>query len=188
MAHLGHVDVEDVLPQAARHALGEFHHRRHIDKAHFNVDLGEFRLTVGAQVFVAEAAGDLHVAVVTGHHQQLLKQLWRLRQGKELTRVNAGWHQVVAGAFGGGFTEDGGFHIQKALFVKIVADDFTDAVALDQRVLNRWSAQVEEAVTQADFFAHFAVLVHLEGGRLGFIQYVDGCWRRLRFRRWASSC
>ena len=53
-----------------------FEHRADVVFGHeggFNVDLREFRLTVGAQVFVAEAFGDLVVAVKPGHHQQLLE-------------------------------------------------------------------------------------------------------------------
>ncbi len=51
------------------------------------VNLGELGLAVGAQVLVAEALDDLVVAVVAGHHQQLLEELRRLRQGEELARV-----------------------------------------------------------------------------------------------------
>ena len=55
-----------------------------IDERHFQVQLRELRLAVGPQVLVAEAAGDLHVAVVAGDHQDLLVKLRRLRQGVEL--------------------------------------------------------------------------------------------------------
>jgi hypothetical protein len=48
-----------------------------------DIDLGEFGLAVGAQVFVAETLGDLVVTIEAGHHQQLLEQLGRLGQGKE---------------------------------------------------------------------------------------------------------
>ena len=62
----------------------------------FDIDLGEFRLAVGAQVFVAEALGDL---VVAGRNRQpsaaLLEQLRRLRQGEELTVVDARRNQIV---------------------------------------------------------------------------------------------
>ena len=50
----------------------------------FAVDLREFRLTVGAQVFVAEALDDLVVAIEVRDHQHLLEQLRRLRQREEL--------------------------------------------------------------------------------------------------------
>ena len=50
------------------------------------VDLREFGLTVGAQIFVAEALDDLVVAIEARHHQQLLEELRRLRQREELAR------------------------------------------------------------------------------------------------------
>ena len=55
-----------------------------LDERGLDIELGEFRLAVGAQVFVAEAFGDLEVAVEAGDHQQLLEQLRRLRQREEL--------------------------------------------------------------------------------------------------------
>ena len=39
------------------------------------VNLGKFRLTVGPQVLVAEAAGNLHIAVESCHHGQLFIDL-----------------------------------------------------------------------------------------------------------------
>jgi nitrate reductase NapAB chaperone NapD len=54
-----------------------------------HVDLGELGLAVGAQVLVAEALGDLVVAVEARHHQQLLEELRRLRQREELPGVHA---------------------------------------------------------------------------------------------------
>ena len=70
-----------------------------IDEGHFHVKLGELRLAVGAQILVAEAAGDLEVAVEAGHHQQLFELLRALRQGVELARMHPAGHQVVARAF-----------------------------------------------------------------------------------------
>ena len=54
-----------------------------------DIDLRELGLAVGAQVFVAEALGDLVVAVEARHHQQLLEQLGRLRQREEHAVVHA---------------------------------------------------------------------------------------------------
>ena len=48
-------------------------------EGHFAVNLGKFRLAVGPEVFVPEALHELEVAVVAGHHQQLLKGLGALR-------------------------------------------------------------------------------------------------------------
>ena len=47
-----------------------------IDKGHLEIDLGEFRLAVGAQILVAEAAGNLKVAVKAREHRKLLVELW----------------------------------------------------------------------------------------------------------------
>ena len=71
-------------------------------EGHLEVDLGELGLAVGAEVFVAEAAGDLEVAVEAGDHEDLLEDLRRLRQRVELAGVDAAGDEVVARAFGGG--------------------------------------------------------------------------------------
>ena len=42
----------------------------HLDERHFQVELRELRLAVGTQVLVAQAAGDLEILVVAGHHEQ----------------------------------------------------------------------------------------------------------------------
>ena len=69
-----------------------------VDERHFQVQLRELRLAVGPQVFVAETAGHLDVAVVAGDHQNLLVELRRLRQGVERALLHAAGHEVVAGA------------------------------------------------------------------------------------------
>ena len=79
----------------------------------FNIDLGEFGLAVGAQVFVAETFGDLVITVVTGHHQELLEELRALGQREKMTVVHTAGHQVVARAFGRAFGEHGRFNIYK---------------------------------------------------------------------------
>ena len=63
---------------------------------HLAVNLCEFRLSVGTQVFVAEAFHDLEIAVESRHHKQLLESLRTLRQGIELSRVHARGHDEVA--------------------------------------------------------------------------------------------
>ena len=71
-----------------------------VEERGLDVDLRELGLAVGAQVLVAEALGDLVVAVEARHHQQLLEQLRRLRQREEHAVVDAARHQVVARALG----------------------------------------------------------------------------------------
>ena len=60
-----------------------------VEERGLDVDLRELGLAVGAQVLVAEALGDLVVAVEAGDHQQLLEQLRRLRQREEHAVVHA---------------------------------------------------------------------------------------------------
>src|SRR3712207_9041615 len=67
----------------------------------FRSELRELGLPVGAQVLVAEAAGDLVVALEAGHHQQLLEELRRLGQRVELARAEPARHEEVARPLGG---------------------------------------------------------------------------------------
>ena len=60
-----------------------------LDVGHFAVNLREFRLAVGAQIFVAETLDDLEVAIHTGHHEQLLERLRALGQCVELAGIHA---------------------------------------------------------------------------------------------------
>lgn len=81
--------VSDRLPDGAQHVLG---HRDDVvlfDKRHLEVELGELRLAVGAEVFVTVAAGNLVVAFHAANHQQLLEQLGRLWK-----RVPRAWRQA----------------------------------------------------------------------------------------------
>ncbi len=48
-------------------------------KRHFQVELREFQLAVGALIFIAEALHDLEVFVHSRDHQDLLENLGRLR-------------------------------------------------------------------------------------------------------------
>ena len=73
--------AEDLLGQPGHQAVDHADDVLGVDERHFHVQLRELRLPVRPQVFVAEAAGHLHVAVVAGHHQDLLVKLRRLRQG-----------------------------------------------------------------------------------------------------------
>ena len=68
--------LEDALNERLDQAEDQVRRR----ERHFDVDLGELGLTIGAQVLVAETTGDLIVAIGAGDHQDLLENLRRLRQ------------------------------------------------------------------------------------------------------------
>ena len=60
-----------------------------LDKGHFHIDLRKLGLAVGAQILVAEAAGDLIITIDAARHQKLLENLGRLRQRVKLAGVYA---------------------------------------------------------------------------------------------------
>ena len=61
------------FPDFGKDLFGQCDHVVLVHEAHLNVELGKFRLPVGAEVLVTVAAGDLVVALHAGHHQQLLE-------------------------------------------------------------------------------------------------------------------
>ncbi len=96
ISHAGKGRVQGNAPRCREnlfdHALGNSHDVVLADKTQLKVDLGEFRLAVGPQVFVAEAFDDLEVAFHAAHHQELLEELRRLRQSVEFARVDPAGH------------------------------------------------------------------------------------------------
>ena len=97
-----------VVGPLAGHRLGGVEHRladgrEHVvlvDEAHLGVELHELVLPIGAQVLVAQAAGDLEVAIEAADHQQLLEQLRALRQRVERARLLPRRHEELARALG----------------------------------------------------------------------------------------
>ena len=91
----GHIYAQGFLEHIGNQLFSEGHDVILVHKGHFHIQLGEFRLTVGPQVFIPEAPGDLEVPFHPRNHQQLFEQLGRLRQCVELARVHTAGHQVV---------------------------------------------------------------------------------------------
>ncbi len=169
---VGQVDADRILEDVADQLLdqaGDFvlGHERGLD-----IDLGEFGLAVGAQILVAEALDDLVVAVEAGDHQQLLEQLRRLRQGEEVSRVNARRHQVVAGALRRALGQHRRFDVDEAVVVEEAAEGARRLVAQHQVLLHLRPAQVDDAVGQADVLGE-VFLVELERGRHRRVQDFD---------------
>ena len=70
---LAQIDAFNVQPQVADQLFHHFTHLRCGHEGGFHVDLGEFWLTVSAQVLVTEAFHNLVVTIETGHHQKLFE-------------------------------------------------------------------------------------------------------------------
>src|SRR3989449_10630002 len=88
-------------------------HVFHPDERRLEVELRELRLAVIAQILVPEATRQLEVAVEAGHHEQLLVDLGRLRQGVKLPRVYPRRHEVVARTLRGRLGQDRGLDLEK---------------------------------------------------------------------------
>ena len=138
-----------------------------LDEAHLDVELRELGLAVGARVLVAEAAGDLVVALVAAHHQQLLEELRRLRQRVPAAGLAAVGDEEVARALGRRAREDRRLDLQEVLGREHLAHRADDRVAQDQRVAHPLAAQVEHPVAQAQHLVDRRVLVDRERRRLG---------------------
>jgi hypothetical protein len=144
--------------------------RVHLGEGHLQVDLGELGLAVGAQVFVAEAARDLEVAVEAGDHEDLLEDLRRLGKRIEAAGVDAAGDEIVARALGGGAGHEGGFDLQEALGDEVVADGHGNAAAQGEVRLHFGAAQIEVTVLQADLFVGDGVFGGGEGRSFGIVE------------------
>ncbi len=183
---IGQRDVQHLGEQLADHAFHERHDAFLVQEGGLDVDLGELGLAVGAQILVAEAAHDLVVAIDAAHHQQLLEELRRLRQRKELTRMGTAGHQVIARTFRRGAGQHGCFHVHETVAIQVVAQKAGDARAQLEMLQHGGAAQVDVAITQAHVLADL-VLVELERRSLGGIEdvqrrrhYLDGARRQTR--------
>ena len=150
-----------------RHRLDEGHHRRLVDEAHLEVELGELGLAVAAQVLVAVAPGDLHVAVDAGDHQQLLELLRALRQGVDGARLEPARDDEVAGALGRALDQRRRLDLDEAVGVVDLADGLDHPAAEHQPALHRLAPDVEVAVLEAqDLVDRRVRLVDVERRRL----------------------
>ena len=131
-------------------------------EGHLDVELGELGLPVHPQVLVAKAAHHLEVAVHPSHHEDLLKELGRLRQGVELARMHPAGDQVVAGTLGRTFGEDGGFDLHERQAVQVIADGRQHAMADLEGAQAARPPQVEIAVPETAGLRRLDVVIDRE--------------------------
>lgn len=119
-------------------------------EGHLHVELVELAgAAVTAGVLVAEARGDLEIAVEARRHEQLLELLRRLRQRVELAGVLARGHEIVARALRTGGREDGRRDLEEAVRGHGGAQRGHHLATEDDVFLHGGVAQVEIAVLQA---------------------------------------
>ena len=92
--------IRKFFKNTANDWLDSVEHILLFDKAHLQIKLVEFaRAAIGAAIFIAETWCNLEIAIKTGHHNQLLELLGRLRERIKFTRMQTRWHQKVTRAF-----------------------------------------------------------------------------------------
>ena len=150
--------MHHILEDAANHVLEQVTYLLLGQERSLAVDLGKFGLAVSAQVFITKTLGYLIITIKTRHHEHLLEQLWRLRQGKELPRIDARWHQIVTCALGRTFGQHRRFNVDKTLGIKIFSYLHGNAITQAQIVLHIGATQVEYTVRQACGFAQVVII------------------------------
>ena len=167
---VGHAG-ERVRQRHAQHPVEDVAHQRlhppgnalEIEERGLDVELGELRLPIRAQILVAEAAHDLVVAFEPRHHQELLEDLGRLRQCEEAAGVGAARDEVVARAFRRRSREHRGLDVDEAFGVQELPHRTGDArPRLDAREHLR-TAQIDVPVPETGLLSD-VVLVELERG------------------------
>ena len=150
-----------------------FAHREdvlHVDKGHLQVDLGEFRLAVGPQVLVPEAAGELDVFVKARDHQKLLVHLGGLGQGVKAALMHPGGDDIVSRPFGGGLDHHRGVDLDKAFVREKLVGDSGNLRPFDQVLLEFPAAEVEVAVAEPQFLVGVGLVGDVERRGLGLGQ------------------
>ena len=142
-------------------------------KGHLQIELGELGLAIGAQIFIAEAAGDLVVALQPGHHQQLLHLLRRLGKGVEFAGMHTAGDDEVAGAFGRALEQNWRLHVKETCPVQVIADEGDNAVAKDEVALHALPAQVQIAVFEPHRVGDLAILVDREGRGASGVEHLQ---------------
>ena len=105
-------------------------------KGRFDIQLGELRLPVGAQILVAKTAHNLVIPFEPRHHQQLLEQLRRLGQRVKRPFVDSARHEVVPRSFRRAPRQHGRFQFQIAVGVEEAADHLSRFVPNFKRALH----------------------------------------------------
>ena len=152
------------LECASDHRLHSIPHLFLSDEAHFQIELVEFaRQAVSTRIFIAETRCDLEIAVEARDHQQLLVDLWRLRQRVEFARVDSAGYQEVTRTLWRRCGQDRGRKFIKADRVHPLAQVSHNPCAFHQVCVECFATQIEETVFQADVFRIFLLAGYRHG-------------------------
>ena len=164
-------DLDIFTPENFSHQT--FHQREEaflLGKRHLDVQLGEFGLTVRTEIFVAKTAHHLKVLLESGHHQELLEQLRRLRQRIELSVGQPARHQIIAGSFGRRFGQVRGLYFPETRTTHVVPNSHHHAVSQMKVLLHLVAPEVQVTVFQSQIFRSRYVVFDRKRHRLSLIE------------------
>ena len=165
--------VADETPERGRNRLTELEDVVLLDEAHLDVELGELRLTVGAEVLIAITTSDLVVALHASDHEELFEQLWALRQGVPGSGLQASRHQEVTGAFGGRAGQRGRLDLDKVSVGKNGTRSLVYLAAQANCRSGAGAAKVKVSVLEPRLLADGDALVDLERQRRSWAQHLE---------------
>ena len=142
----------------------------YIYEGKLHIDLCKFRLTVCTKILITETTCDLNVTVISGAHQKLFIQLWRLWKSVERTWVNSGWNKIISCTFRCTLAKHWCLNFQESF----ICEEFTGKhhyFALHHQIsLKIRSSQVKVTVFQTNFIFCLAVLFDRERRNLRLCQ------------------
>jgi hypothetical protein len=116
-------------------------------------------MSIGAEVLVPEATGNLKIPIEAGHHEQLFVDLGRLRQREEFARMDPAWHQIIPGAFRCRLGEDRGFDLEKTQAVEVAASGLHQPMPQDDVALQLGPPEIQHSVPQPELLGRQVFLL-----------------------------
>jgi hypothetical protein len=123
-----------------------------------------------ALVFVAEALHDLVVALESGHHQDLLEKLRRLREREEHSGIHPARHKIVPRALGRALRKERRLNVDEAVAVQKTPHRLRDHVARDECLLEAGTPEVQVTVLESQAFRHVSLVLDHERQGLACVQ------------------
>ena len=157
-----HIHIQYLFEQVRQQTFIYINHIVHIYKRQLHINLRKFRLTVCTKVLITETTCNLDITVITGAHQQLFEQLWRLWQCVKVSRMDTARYQIISCTFRCALCQHRSFNLQKSLICHKLTDQCCYLRTHHQVSLDIRSSQIQETVFQTQIFFCLAVFFNRE--------------------------
>mmetsp|Transcript_82971 Transcript_82971/g.130851 ORF Transcript_82971/g.130851 Transcript_82971/m.130851 type:complete len:247 (+) Transcript_82971:1582-2322(+) len=141
------------------------------DERHLAIDLREFWLAIGTELFVAETLHDLEVAIHACDHEKLLESLWRLRQRIKLTRIHTRRHHEISSSLRCGLYQNWRLHLNKACLTQVFPHNARNSVSQKQCIFDRVSSDIEISIAHTCLLLCVCFIFDFEWRHFARIQY-----------------